>query len=101
MKAKKSNDIVTATLAERGARYGAFAEHSRIAQGLKDVMRAELGWKCLDNDMKEALEMVQHKVARILNGDPRHQDSWVDIAGYSRLVADRLGKEVDNDTTES
>jgi hypothetical protein len=35
---------------------------------------------------KEALEMVQHKVARILNGDPGYIDNWVDICGYSQLV---------------
>lgn len=40
--------------------------------------------------MKEALEMVQHKIARILNGDPQYLDNWVDGAGYFKLVADRL-----------
>lgn len=38
-------------------------------------------------------EMVQHKVARILNGDPRYDDNWVDIAGYSTLVAQRLKQQ--------
>lgn len=44
----------------------------------------------LDDDMVEALEMIAHKVGRILNGDPAYSDSWVDIAGYAKLVADRL-----------
>jgi hypothetical protein len=34
--------------------------------------------------------MIQHKIARILNGDPNYHDSWHDIGGYSKLVADRL-----------
>jgi len=34
--------------------------------------------------------MVVHKIARILNGDPNYDDSWVDISGYTKLVADRL-----------
>jgi hypothetical protein len=34
--------------------------------------------------------MICHKIARILNGDPNYADSWVDIAGYAQLVADRL-----------
>lgn len=34
--------------------------------------------------------MIQHKIARILNGDPDYVDNWVDIAGYAKLVADRL-----------
>jgi hypothetical protein len=36
--------------------------------------------------------MVVHKIGRILNGDPHYADSWVDIAGYAKLVADRLEK---------
>lgn len=34
--------------------------------------------------------MIFHKIARILNGDPNYADSWVDIAGYAKLVADEL-----------
>ena len=82
---------VEAILEERGQRYGEFADHANIAQALKDEMRTSPGWKRLAPDQREALEMVQHKVARILNGDPDYADSWVDIAGYSQLVANRLG----------
>jgi len=78
------------TLTERGKRYGLFSEHARITQALKEVMAAEKRWRTLDPDQKEALEMVAHKVGRILNGDPNYADSWVDIAGYAQLVADRL-----------
>jgi hypothetical protein len=34
--------------------------------------------------------MTATKVARILCGDPLYVDSWRDIEGYARLVADRL-----------
>jgi hypothetical protein len=34
--------------------------------------------------------MIAHKIGRILNGDPDYIDSWDDIAGYAKLVADRL-----------
>ena len=44
----------------------------------------------LSPDQREALEMIAHKIARILNGDPDYADSWHDIAGYAQLVADRL-----------
>lgn len=47
-------------------------------------------WAALPPDMKEALEMVAHKAGRILNGDPDYHDSWHDIIGYTKLVADRL-----------
>ena len=34
--------------------------------------------------------MIVHKLARIVNGNPDKVDSWVDIAGYATLVAERL-----------
>ena len=33
----------------------------------------------------EALEMIAHKIARILSGDADYADNWVDIAGYAQL----------------
>lgn len=78
------------TLAERGARYGDFPGHAAITQGMKDVMQGHAGWNALADDQKEALEMVAHKVGRILNGDPNYIDSWTDIIGYTRLVEKRL-----------
>ena len=44
----------------------------------------------LDEDMTDALEMMAVKISRILNGDPWYADNWVDIAGYAKLVGDRL-----------
>lgn len=83
---------VDETLAERGKRYGTFEGHAEISQQLKAVIRKyEAARACdLNPDQREALEMVCHKIARIINGDPDYVDSWVDIAGYSKLVADRL-----------
>lgn len=85
-----TTDSTTATLTERGKRYGAFTGHAAITQSLKDTMAATPNWSKLQPDQKEALEMVAHKIGRILNGDPDYDDSWVDIAGYARLVSDRL-----------
>jgi len=83
---------ITQTLTERGKRYGTFTGHADVTQKLKDVIRSELGTrgKVLAPDQMEALEMVCHKIGRIVNGDPDYDDSWVDIAGYAKLVADRL-----------
>ena len=46
--------------------------------------------KALDADQWEALDMILHKIARIANGDPNYADSWIDIAGYAKLISDRL-----------
>ena len=83
---------VDATLNERGSRYGKFAGHAQVSQRLKTVMGDALAQrgKDLADDQYEALDMIAHKIARIINGDPDYADSWIDIAGYAKLVADRL-----------
>lgn len=82
---------ISATLQDRGNRYGAFTGHADISQRLKEVMQDPIeNWGKLARDQREALEMIVHKIARILNGDPNYHDSWHDIEGYARLVADRL-----------
>jgi hypothetical protein len=81
---------VNETLAERGSRYGDFATHAKITQGLKEVFVDSPKWRTLTASMKEALDMVAHKIGRILNGDPTYGDSWHDIAGYATLVEQEL-----------
>ena len=44
--------------------------------------------------MRESLEMLAHKVARILNGNPDYVDSWHDVSGYATLVEKRLKGDV-------
>jgi hypothetical protein len=89
-------------LAERGSRYGKFINHAEVTQQLKFVARTFVkkvkGVNLethLTPSQQESLDMIFHKIGRILNGDPNYADSWVDIAGYAKLVADELeGKEV-------
>lgn len=91
-------------LEERGSRYGKFDGHSMISQTLKlvmqggakafnaqgDIVDVKTNWQTLVPSQKEALEMIAHKIGRILNGDPTYDDSWVDIGGYSQLIVDEL-----------
>jgi hypothetical protein len=82
--------MISQILQERESRYGSFKEHALIAQNLKFEMWQAKKFKQLNADQREALEMIQHKIARILNGDPNYADSWLDIAGYAQQVANRL-----------
>ena len=79
-------------LKERGNRYGPFTGHAQITQMLKWGIAEALTirGKSLASDQQEALDMICHKIGRIINGDPDYDDSWIDIAGYAQLVADRL-----------
>jgi len=80
-----------ALLAERGSRYGDFHDHASITQSLKEScrrFRAGESWQKLSPAHREAIDMILHKVGRILNGDPNYTDSWADIAGYATLGAE-------------
>lgn len=77
-------------LQERGDRYGTFEANATTAQALKKVLHMNENWHHLAYDQREALDMICHKMARIMNGDPNYVDSWDDIAGYATLVANRL-----------
>lgn len=79
-------------LNERGKRYGKFVDHARITQNMKIEAFHILKKRGIElqPDQAEALDMIFHKIGRILNGDPDYADSWQDIAGYAQLVADRL-----------
>ena len=92
------------TLAERESTYGNFADHAKITQNIKEAMWNSPNWQKMSADKKEALEMVAHKIGRILNGDPEYHDSWHDVIGYTKLVADTLiekeNKEVPPPTSQ-
>jgi len=81
---------IDTTLQERGTRYGEFNEHARITQNIKAAMVCSPNWEILTPAMQESLEMIAHKIGRILNGDPTYKDSWADIVGYARLVEQKL-----------
>ena len=87
-----SNDLNT-ILAERGAQYGDFSAQARLSQRLKSVVRDHRpAGLPLNASQTESMEMILHKIARIVNGNPDNEDSWRDIAGYATLIADQLGK---------
>ena len=83
------------TLKERGSRYGEFSEHARITQEIKRALKSGVSWEKCTDGQKEALEMIAHKLGRIVNGDPNYADSWVDTGGYARLGENE--KEKGND----
>jgi hypothetical protein len=84
-----SNDI-SATLKERQSTYGSFDDHAMITQNIKKAMVDSKNWRLLSESKKECLEMVAHKIGRILNGDPDFHDSWHDIIGYVTLIEREL-----------
>lgn len=87
-------EVMDNTLAQvleaRGKDYGDYAEKAQFVQGMKYLMRSGPNWDALDADVRESVEMIVHKMGRVLYGDPKIKDNFVDIAGYATLVANRL-----------
>ena len=83
---------VADTLEERGARYGKFNCHAAITQEIKASLYAHANSAGveLNHVHSEAIDMICHKLGRIVNGDPNYADSWHDIAGYAKLVEDEI-----------
>jgi len=77
------------TLKQRQKTHGNFNSHAEISQQLKGTLE-NFNYKELSASQREALDMICHKIARILNGNPNHHDHWHDIAGYATLVANDL-----------
>lgn len=83
---------VDQVLDSRAVEYGTFADGAALMQSIKRTLsaHAQKHGRTFADDQWEALEMIVHKMARIVNGNPDNVDSWLDIAGYAMLVADRL-----------
>jgi len=83
---------VDKTLDARAEMYGKFKDGATLMQSIKRELSAHAAkhGKTFADDQWEALEMIVHKIGRIVNGDPDVTDHWVDIAGYATLIAERL-----------
>lgn len=77
---------------ERALTYGKFQNLAEVSQRFKDSLHYFLITrnKYLAPDQQEAMELIFHKFARIINGDPDYVDNWKDVAGYATLISDRL-----------
>lgn len=72
-------------LSDREKTHGNFGDVALLDQSLKALLYSSRNWEKLDDEHKLALEMVAHKISRILCGNPKEEDHWRDIAGYAEL----------------
>ena len=79
-------------LDKRAEQYGSFMASAETAIKIKGAMHNAIARHDvhLFPDQILALDMIAVKISRIVNGNASHKDSWIDIAGYAKLVADRL-----------
>lgn len=88
----KQQTGIEATLAERQATYGCFEDVARTTEQIMEALGYHRvnGLHELPYPHRMALYMIASKMARIVNGDFNHKDSWHDIGGYAKLVEDLL-----------
>lgn len=82
--------MIEEVLNQRQTTYGSFTKNAEVSQMLKYFMAQGTNYKQMPMAHREALEMIVHKIARIVNGDPNYIDNWVDIIGYSQLVIEEI-----------
>lgn len=81
------------TLKERAATHGKYPDHAQCTQELKEVVRRfQMSWSKLTHCQREALDMILHKIGRVIAGNADHADHWHDIAGYATLVEQDIKK---------
>jgi hypothetical protein len=76
----------------RAEQYGSFMQSADTVIRIKGIMHNAVARNevHLYPDQLQALDMIATKISRIVHGNPNHLDSWIDIAGYATLVADRI-----------
>jgi len=67
---------------------------------MRTMMRAPSGGSWSDAQYSSIM-MITHKMARIANGNPDHEDHWLDIAGYATLQSGLLLKQLQAEETAS
>lgn len=80
---------INTTLEARNSTHGNFINNAMLSQGIKNMIRIHDDHK-LSQSQLESLDMIAHKIARIVTGNPNVHDHWHDIAGYATLIANEL-----------
>lgn len=90
--ARQQSKTIDATLAERQSQYGNFEDVAFVTENIMTTLAKARsnGLQDLPHTHRMALYMIASKMARIVNGDFNHLDSWHDIGGYSKLIEDLI-----------
>ncbi len=80
----------------RDEQHGGMGAVGDVSQDLKETIRSGRNWGLLSRGEQEALDMIAHKIARILSGgDPHDFEHWTDVAGYAHAaMRDQVNRAV-------
>ena len=80
-------------LDERGKTHGDIVVQSYFSQEMKNVLHVSPHWRNMSTVKRECLEMIVHKISRVLAGNPNEPDHFRDIIGYSQLILNEIEKD--------
>jgi hypothetical protein len=67
----------------RDHQHGGMEAVGGVAQQMKAAVRLGRNWHRLSPGEQEALDMICHKVGRVMSGaNPHDRQHWEDLAGY-------------------
>lgn len=84
--------MIEDTIKERTESYGDFTDNATVAQLLKDAIQMETNYPNMPPYMRESLDIICSKISRMVTGDWKHADNWLDIQGFAKLSLDRLNE---------
>lgn len=67
---------------------GPFSLQAEMSRRIKGTMQCSEHWNSLTYCQQEALDMIAHKIGRILAGNANNKDHWDDISGYAQIASD-------------
>ena len=77
----------TMDIPNRDQQHGGIQTVGELSQTIKHAIRQQgRNYHLLTHPEREALDMIAHKIARLLSGDANDPDHWRDIAGYAHTI---------------
>ena len=80
-------------IATRHATHGVYRHVCELDQATQKAWRNSQNWEHLTDVQRCSLQMISHKIARILSGDPFFDDHWKDCSTYAELARRSLEEE--------
>ena len=78
------------SIPNRDHQHGGMEAVGQLSQSIKISIHAGINWHMLTPGEQEALDMIAHKIGRILSGnDPHDPEHWTDLAGYAHAAMRR------------
>jgi len=76
---------INTVLDERGKTHGDFVAQATISQEIKDSLKTGAQYHRMTSAQREVVDMIAHKLSRLVSGNPDFDDHMVDIIGYANL----------------